>query len=160
MSRRRESAVVCGASMAGLLAARVLADFYDNVMVVERDVLPQSAIQRRGVSQGRHLHALQARGSTALAEMFPGLFDALAADGADVVDGTDPSVSLVQVGAHQLCRSGMFADPDALSGHLASRPLNSAAAAHLAPRQSHGRRIQRSRAHRGVPPRDRPHRPR
>ncbi len=123
MSHRRGNAVVCGASMAGLLAARVLADFYDNVMVVERDVLPESAIQRRGVSQGRHLHALQARGSTALAEMFPGLFDALAADGADVIDGTDSSASLVQVGAHQLCRSGMFADPDALTAHLASRPL-------------------------------------
>jgi 2-polyprenyl-6-methoxyphenol hydroxylase-like FAD-dependent oxidoreductase len=119
----RGNAVVCGASMAGLLAARVLADSYESVTVVERDVLPESAIQRRGVSQGRHLHALQSRGSSVLAELFPGLFDALVADGANVIDGTDTSATLVQVGAHQLCRSGTFADPDALVSHLASRPL-------------------------------------
>jgi pimeloyl-ACP methyl ester carboxylesterase len=34
-----EHAVVLGASMGGLLAAKVLADFYDTVTVVERDVL-------------------------------------------------------------------------------------------------------------------------
>jgi 2-polyprenyl-6-methoxyphenol hydroxylase-like FAD-dependent oxidoreductase len=56
---------VCGASMAGLLAARVLSDFYGSVTLVERDVLPQAAIQRRGVSQGHHLHALMSRGSRA-----------------------------------------------------------------------------------------------
>jgi 2-polyprenyl-6-methoxyphenol hydroxylase-like FAD-dependent oxidoreductase len=41
-------AVVLGASMAGLLAARVLADFYESVTVVERDELPDTAANRRG----------------------------------------------------------------------------------------------------------------
>ncbi len=36
-------AVVLGASMAGLLAARVLAEFYESVTVVERDELPDAA---------------------------------------------------------------------------------------------------------------------
>ena len=35
-----ERAVVLGASMSGLLAARVLADFFETVTVVDRDELP------------------------------------------------------------------------------------------------------------------------
>ena len=123
MSQRRQRAVVCGASMGGLLAARVLADVYGAVTVVERDVLPEKAVQRRGVSQGRHLHVLLSRGSSTLAEFFPGLFDELIASGANVIDGTDASVMCMQVGAHQLRRSGSFVDPEALVTHLASRPL-------------------------------------
>ena len=56
-------AVVLGASMGGLLAARVLSDFYRTVTVVERDVLPTGTAQRRGVPQGQHVHALWPRGS-------------------------------------------------------------------------------------------------
>jgi phytoene dehydrogenase-like protein len=44
-----ERAVVIGASMGGLLAARVLTDFYRTVTVVERDVLPDGPANRRGV---------------------------------------------------------------------------------------------------------------
>ena len=109
--------------MSGLLAARVLADAYEAVTVVERDVLPEVAAQRRGVSQGRHLHALQRRGSTVLEELLPGLFDELVASGANVIDGTDASVIYAQVGDHLLCRSGRFADPDSLVTQVTSRPL-------------------------------------
>jgi len=51
-----ERAVVLGASMGGLLAARVLADFFESVTVVERDVLPDDPANRRGVPQGRPGH--------------------------------------------------------------------------------------------------------
>ncbi|HKR49743.1 MAG TPA: FAD-binding monooxygenase, partial [Pseudonocardiaceae bacterium] len=67
-----DHAVVLGASMAGLLAARVLADVYDRVTVVERDILPSDLVNRRGVPQGRHLHTLHARGRKLLDELFPG----------------------------------------------------------------------------------------
>jgi choline dehydrogenase-like flavoprotein len=40
VSELGEHAVVLGAGMAGLLAARVLSEFYDSVTVVERDRLP------------------------------------------------------------------------------------------------------------------------
>ncbi|UMB69458.1 hypothetical protein [Mycobacterium paraterrae] len=109
--------------MAGLLAAAVLSDFYGSVTVVERDVLPEAAVQRKGVSQGRHLHALLTRGSVVLAQLLPGLLEDLEACGAKVVDGTDPSVISARVFGHELSRSGQFADPDALVTHLASRPL-------------------------------------
>lgn len=49
MAKIGQHAVVLGASMGGLLAARVLADFYRTVTVVERDVLPTESAQRRGV---------------------------------------------------------------------------------------------------------------
>src|SRR5437660_8847114 len=71
MSKLGQRAVVCGASMAGLLAARVLSDFYETVTLVERDRLPDGAEQRRGVPQGRHFHALLSTGSKALGELFP-----------------------------------------------------------------------------------------
>ena len=67
-----EHAVVLGGSMAGLLAARVLADAYAQVTVVERDELSTTATQRRGVPQGRHIHGLIGRGQQILDELFPG----------------------------------------------------------------------------------------
>lgn len=123
MSQRGERAVVCGASMAGLLAARVLSDFYGTITVVERDVLPDEAIQRRGVSQGHHLHALMSRGSRALGELFPGLSDELLAAGANFLDGTDPSLAYMRIGVHVLASSGQYTNPKAIATHLVSRPL-------------------------------------
>jgi 2-polyprenyl-6-methoxyphenol hydroxylase-like FAD-dependent oxidoreductase len=84
--RNGERAVVLGASMAGLLAARVLADAYGQVTVVDRDELPEASAQRRGVPQGRHLHALLSRGQQALEELFPGLTAELVAHGASSGD--------------------------------------------------------------------------
>ncbi|GIG62291.1 FAD-binding monooxygenase [Longispora fulva] len=82
------SAVVLGGSMAGLLTARVLSEFYGQVTVVERDELPDGSAQRRGVPQGRHLHALLARGGEVLDELFPGLT-------ADLIGAGAPSGDLL-----------------------------------------------------------------
>jgi len=65
-------AVVIGAGMAGLPAAGVLADFFEHVLVVERDILPFDASHRTGTPQARHTHALLAGGHRALGELFPG----------------------------------------------------------------------------------------
>ena len=56
------TAVVIGASIAGLAAARVLSDHYESVVVLERDELPEVSAPRRGVPQGRHAHILAAAG--------------------------------------------------------------------------------------------------
>lgn len=77
----RGRAVVLGASMAGLLAARVLAEHFAEVVVLERDDLSAPG-DRRGVPQGRHVHALLARGRLVLEELFPGITAELLADGA------------------------------------------------------------------------------
>lgn len=54
MERAGDHAVVLGASIAGLLSARVLADAYQRVTIVERDPLPTGESDRKGVPQGRH----------------------------------------------------------------------------------------------------------
>ncbi|WP_029583924.1 NAD(P)/FAD-dependent oxidoreductase [Bradyrhizobium sp. URHD0069] len=82
-------AIVIGASMGGLLAARALADHYREVIVVERDVLPGTYEPRKGVPQGRHTHGLLARGRDVLEQLFPGFTEEMVAQGAatgDVVD--------------------------------------------------------------------------
>lgn len=79
-------AVVIGGSLAGLLSARVLSDYFSRVTVVERDVYPEAIEARRGVPQSHHLHALLQRGKQILEQFFPGLSEELVADGAPVVD--------------------------------------------------------------------------
>ncbi|HEX9094648.1 MAG TPA: FAD-dependent monooxygenase [Candidatus Dormibacteraeota bacterium] len=82
-------AIVIGGSMAGLLAARVLADRFDRVTIVDRDRLPDEARFRDGVPQSRHLHALLKRGLSVLEELFPGLESELLAAGAVRLTGRD-----------------------------------------------------------------------
>jgi 2-polyprenyl-6-methoxyphenol hydroxylase-like FAD-dependent oxidoreductase len=78
----RNRAVVLGASMGGLLAARILADFYQSVVVVERDRLPDDPVSRNGVPQDRHPHVLLGKAVEVIGSLFPGIFDQLVADGA------------------------------------------------------------------------------
>ncbi len=59
--RTSEHAVVIGGSVAGLPAARALADSHDRVTVIDRDTFPKGSEGRRSVPQGRHCHALSAR---------------------------------------------------------------------------------------------------
>jgi 2-polyprenyl-6-methoxyphenol hydroxylase-like FAD-dependent oxidoreductase len=75
-------AVVIGASMGGLLAARALADHYERVTVIDRDTLAAEGEPRKGVPQGRHAHGLLARGREVLEQLFPGLSEELVAQSA------------------------------------------------------------------------------
>jgi 2-polyprenyl-6-methoxyphenol hydroxylase-like FAD-dependent oxidoreductase len=78
-------AVVLGAGMAGLFAARVLSEAYRRVTVIERDRLPQAAEPRRGVPQGRHAHLLVPGGTQVIDGLFTGLLDDLSATGVPVI---------------------------------------------------------------------------
>lgn len=119
-----EHAVVCGGSMAGLLAATVLSDFYDSVTVVERDELPSRPLQRRGVSQGRHLHMMLSGGIPYLVKLFPGVLDDLADAGAIVLENPDdPTIFHLSVGDRVFCKSGKFTRSRDMVVVLASRPL-------------------------------------
>ncbi|MCX0241719.1 FAD-dependent oxidoreductase [Streptomyces drozdowiczii] len=79
-------AVVLGGGIAGLLAARVLADSYDDVLVVDRDELADTAAPRRAAPQGHHVHGLLASGHEVIEGLFPGLTEELRADGVPVGD--------------------------------------------------------------------------
>ena len=89
-STHKQQAVVIGASISGLLAARVLSRHFAHVTIVERDTLPAlgnpSSEPRKGVPQGRHLHVLLAHGLDLLETLFPGLTEELQARGANVGD--------------------------------------------------------------------------
>ncbi|MGH8823004.1 MAG: FAD-dependent oxidoreductase [Jiangellaceae bacterium] len=80
-----DHAVVLGAGMAGLLAARVVADAYERITVVERDPLLETMQNRQGVPQGRHAHLLVPRGMQILDELFPGLVEDMSAEGLPLI---------------------------------------------------------------------------
>ncbi len=114
-------AVVLGASMAGLLAARVLAELYGAVTVVERDELPEAAANRRGVPQGRHAHGLLGRGSLILDDLFQGFEDELVAAGVPAFDYRDLSKAYFSLAGHRASDTGSFKDIPPL--YFPSRPL-------------------------------------
>ncbi|HUO04292.1 MAG TPA: FAD-dependent monooxygenase [Candidatus Binataceae bacterium] len=66
------NAIVIGGSLGGVCAARMLADYYDHVTVIDRDAYPAGAHERPGVPQSRHVHALLMRGRVELERLFPG----------------------------------------------------------------------------------------
>ena len=83
---RTDQAVVLGAGIAGLLAARVLADTYRRVTLVDRDDIVSADGPRRGVPQGRHISALLAGGLQAIETLLPGLTEDLVDAGVPVGD--------------------------------------------------------------------------
>src|SRR5258706_10324496 len=69
----RQQAIIIGASVAGLLTARILSDHFEKVTLVERDTLPDGPEFRNGVPQAHHVHGLLARGQNIMETLFPGL---------------------------------------------------------------------------------------
>ncbi|MEA2195406.1 MAG: hypothetical protein QOG42_1840 [Solirubrobacteraceae bacterium] len=115
--RAGEHAIVIGASMAGLLAARVLSDSYDRVTVLDRDRLPEGVTEnRRAVPQGRHAHGLQLGGQAALEELLPGFCDETMDEGAPSLR---PGLEMrFKLAGHDIARTAVGTD-----GSVASRPL-------------------------------------
>ncbi|MGH3932726.1 MAG: FAD-dependent oxidoreductase, partial [Pseudonocardiaceae bacterium] len=119
-----DHAVVLGASMAGLLTARVLADAYRQVTVFDRDAMPGIGTHRRGVPQDRHLHFLHPRGRQVLDEFFPGLGAQLVNQGA--VTGDVLGNGRWQLSGHQFRQvdinlPGLWASRPFLEGHVRAR---------------------------------------
>ncbi|MEV6532789.1 FAD-dependent monooxygenase [Streptomyces sp. NPDC051639] len=65
------TAIVIGAGLAGLLAAAALFPAYDEVLVLDRDELPDGPEHRRGLPQGRHAHLLMPGGLEAMEALLP-----------------------------------------------------------------------------------------
>ncbi|MET9487352.1 FAD-dependent monooxygenase [Nocardia sp. NPDC006630] len=78
-------AVVLGAGIAGLLAARVLSEEFARVTILERDRCEGVQV-RRGVPQGRHLHGLLDSGRAVLEELYPGCTAELVRRGATAAE--------------------------------------------------------------------------
>lgn len=65
------TAIVIGAGLAGLLAAAALFPAYEDVIVLDRDELPDGPEHRRGLPQGRHAHLLMPGGLEAMQALLP-----------------------------------------------------------------------------------------
>ncbi|MCK9894237.1 NAD(P)-binding protein [Frankia sp. AgB32] len=124
-------AVVLGAGVAGLLAARVLTETFARVTVLDRDDLPglhtDTAADpaaggagqfgdRRGVPQARHLHALMDRGRQIVEELHPGAVAELIAAGA-------PTSEVLVGGRYYMHGQRLRPTSTGLVSVLASRPL-------------------------------------
>jgi 2-polyprenyl-6-methoxyphenol hydroxylase-like FAD-dependent oxidoreductase len=115
-TRRAGDAVVAGAGMAGLLAARVLSDCFEEVTLVERDSLSDTPVPRKGVPQANHIHNLHEAGRRTLEDLFPGFSEELVAAGGNRIQINSDSRVLIEedVLAH---------GPGQLPMYCATRPL-------------------------------------
>ncbi len=117
----RKNAFVIGASMAGLLTARVLAEHFELVTLLERDTFPEPGENRKGVPQGKHTHILLERGRQIMESYLPGLTDELTYLGAANITDASQKVRWHHSGGyHQPGHSG-------ITGVGVSRPTLEAA---------------------------------
>jgi len=109
-------AVIVGGGMAGLTTARVLADAFEEVVVLERDEFPTAPVPRTGAPQTSHPHVLLEAGRSTLEDLFPGFSEELLAAGGLLIDsGSD---------MEHFDQGGFVADTDArLPTYAASRAL-------------------------------------
>nr|VTP01624.1 Putative epoxidase LasC [Mycobacterium riyadhense] len=117
--RGKDHAVVIGASIAGLCAARVLSEFFDQVTVFERDELPSTPANRATVPQDRHLHMLMARGANEFERLFPGLLKDMVAAGVPMLENRPDCIYLGAAG-HVLGTGHTLRDE--FTAYVPSRP--------------------------------------
>ena len=115
----RDHAVVIGASIAGLSAARVLSEFFSAVTVYERDELPSTPANRATVPQDRHLHMLMARGAIEFDNLFPGLLKDMVAAGVPMLENRPDCIHLGAAG-HVLGTGHTLRDE--FTAYVPSRP--------------------------------------
>jgi 2-polyprenyl-6-methoxyphenol hydroxylase-like FAD-dependent oxidoreductase len=81
-----DHAIVIGGSIAGLMTARVLAEHFERVTIIERDIAPSEIEFRKGAPQARHPHGLLKGGELVMEKLFPGLRTELLAKGAQTAN--------------------------------------------------------------------------
>ena len=100
-------AVVIGGSIAGILTARVLSDYCDNVVIVEKDKIETSFSTRRGTPQSNHIHLLLVKGRNIIQNYFPELEEDLLKKGANKIDFLKDGKYLLPSGWAQRFESGI-----------------------------------------------------
>jgi len=116
LSTLGERAVVVGGSMAGLAAARVLADAFEEVVVLERDEFADEPARRDGAPQTGHPHVMLEAGRATLEDFFPGFGEAVLSAGGLLLDAGSETTWYDQ--------GGTLADTaERLPMYCATRPL-------------------------------------
>ena len=77
MSVQFDKSIVIGGGIAGLLCARVLSDSSKEVLLFEKEEIPEGLNSRKGIPQGFHNHTLLDSGRRVLNDLFPGFSDEL-----------------------------------------------------------------------------------
>jgi 2-polyprenyl-6-methoxyphenol hydroxylase-like FAD-dependent oxidoreductase len=124
MVRLGDHAIVIGGSIAGLMAARVLTDYFSQVTILERDLIEDRPVIHKSVPQGNHLHALLQGGQQVLSSFDQGFTEDLRNMGAArVTMGKDVAWYLPDGKAYN--PTGSLRQPRDLGfeGHCASRGL-------------------------------------
>jgi 2-polyprenyl-6-methoxyphenol hydroxylase-like FAD-dependent oxidoreductase len=85
-SMNRNRAVVVGGSISGMLAARVLSEFFKDVILIEKDNKNDHITNRKGVPQDNQGHVLLKSGEEIIEELFPGIIQELSRYGAKKTD--------------------------------------------------------------------------
>jgi 2-polyprenyl-6-methoxyphenol hydroxylase-like FAD-dependent oxidoreductase len=101
-------AVVIGGGYAGLVTARVLADFFADVVILEQDPVDEQTGVHPHVPQGYHAHAVLARGAEVMERLFPGLRAELQDVGAPVYDYGERISFLLPAGFAPRDRTGVL----------------------------------------------------
>src|SRR5436190_23268861 len=71
MTALAKRCIVGGSGIGGLMAARVASEFFDEVILLDRDDIPGSPHTRDGVPQGNHFHAILPGGLGIMSQFFP-----------------------------------------------------------------------------------------
>jgi 2-polyprenyl-6-methoxyphenol hydroxylase-like FAD-dependent oxidoreductase len=98
-TQTRGTCIIIGASIAGLLTAKVLAPYFEKILIIERDRLPGTPEYRSGTAQARHAHILLRRGLLGLERMFPGYTQNLLDAGAVMTNASRDWYNLFPMGA-------------------------------------------------------------
>lgn len=114
-------AVVIGGSLGGMFAARVLADHFDLVTVLDRDTFPETPDHRSGVPQSHHAHGLLARGQLIIEKLFPNIMREMQTAGA-LGGGRLEIISPVgKLASVDLTKDGTFVSRFLLEWHVRRR---------------------------------------
>jgi hypothetical protein len=88
--KQGESALVIGGSLAGLLTVRLLSNHFEQVTILERDLMPNVPEAQKGQAQARHLHGLLVQGLNIITRYFtryfPNLLEELQSGGTPILD--------------------------------------------------------------------------
>ena len=103
-----KKAIVIGGGIAGLLAARVLSDHFEEVVLIEKDNYVEDGKIRSGTPQANHVHILLVKGREILQDFFPDLEKDLVKNGANKIDFLNDSRYRLPSGWAPKFDSGMF----------------------------------------------------
>ncbi len=119
-----QRAIVIGASIAGLMTSRVLSEYFDQVIAIDRDEIEDRPVVHKSVPQGHHLHAFLQGGLNVISSLYPSITDELRRHGATrIAMGRDAVWYLPKGRAYNFTGSMRTPFDSDLEGYCASRGL-------------------------------------